>query len=148
METRLSKSLQLAFDDCLRVTNEQYPDGDVERRSEDNVGHWVHLTGGKITGMIHMPARAQKILSKPYNAKVAKSARAATVADTSLGAHTRRTRAEETSVQQGGHMLLAHPWQDSGTLSLASHEVLASLVWRYDLDVPAGLQPPQNCGHQ
>ena len=24
----------------------------MERREEDNVGHWIHLTGGRVTGMI------------------------------------------------------------------------------------------------
>eukprot|EP01043_Picozoa_sp_COSAG02_P003941 COSAG02_NODE_100_length_36897_cov_9.681749_1_plen_70_part_00 len=67
METALSVALAAAFQQCLRVTDEQYPGSDVERRSTDNVGHWVHLTGGQITGLIHMPARAQKVLSKPLH---------------------------------------------------------------------------------
>ena len=72
------------------------------------------------------------------NAKLAKEVRATLLADTSMGAHTRRERAEETSVQQAGHLLRAHPWQDADTLSLASHEMLLSIVWRYDLDAPGG----------
>ena len=65
-------------------------------------------TGGKITGMIHMPARAQKILSKPYNVKVAKRVRAEIVADTSLGAHTEKAAT-------GG-------WVGSGSSRGHSHE--------------------------
>ncbi len=33
------------------------------------------------------------------------------VMDTSLGAHGRKERADETCVQQAGHVLRAHPWQ-------------------------------------
>ena len=81
------------------------------------------------------------------NAKLAKEVRARLLADTSMGAHTRRERAEETSVQQAGHLLRAHPWQDADTLSLASHEMLLSIIWRYDLDAPIGLQPQRECKH-
>ena len=146
-ETAISRSLASAFGQCLKAVDEQYPGGDVERREEDNVGHWVHLTGGRLTGMIHMPAQAQKVLSKPYNVRLAKRARAATLADTSVGSHGRKERAEETCAEQAGHVWRAHPWQDSSTLSLASHEMLVQLIWRYDLDAPAGLQPPRECKH-
>ena len=99
-EVVLAKELARAFDACLRETDAQYPGGDLERRCEDNVGHWVHLTGGSVAGLIHMPARAQKVLSKSYNVKLAKRVRAAIIADTSLGAHGRKERADETCVTQ------------------------------------------------
>ena len=106
------------------------------------------MTGGRITGLIHMPPRAQKILSRPVNAMLAKRVRAQLVGDTSMGARERRERAEETCAKQAGEALQAHPWQDSDTLSLASHEMLVSMVWRYCLDAPVGLQPGRECGHK
>ena len=42
-ETAISRSLASAFGQCLKAVDEQYPGGDVERREEDNVGHWVRL---------------------------------------------------------------------------------------------------------
>eukprot|EP01044_Picomonas_judraskeda_P014107 COSAG03_NODE_2207_length_3012_cov_7.757981_1_plen_304_part_00 len=144
----LAKALASAFEDCRKVTERMYPGGEVERRAEDNKGHWLHLTGGRITGLIHMPPRAQKILSRPVNAMLAKRVRAQLVGDTSMGARERRERAEETCAKQAGEALQAHPWQDSDTLSLASHEMLVSVVWRYCLDAPVGLQPGRECGHK
>ena len=71
-ESVLAKALASAFEDCRKVTEKMYPGGEVERRAEENKGHWLHLTGGRITGLIHMPPRAQKILSRPVNAMLAK----------------------------------------------------------------------------
>ena len=79
---------------------------------------------------------------------LAKRVRAQLVGDTSMGARERRERAEETCAKQAGEALQAHPWQDSDTLSLASHEMLVSMVWRYCLDAPVGLQPGRECGHK
>ena len=42
----------------------------------------MHLTKGRVTGLIHMPAQAQKVLPKPYNVRLAKRLRA-------VGYHTR-----------------------------------------------------------
>ena len=75
--------------------------------------------------------------------KLAKRVRAAALMDTSVGAHGRKERAEETSAEQAGHALRAHPWQDSSTLSLASHGLLVQLIWRYDLDAPAETISPR-----
>ena len=57
----------------------------------------------------------------------------------------RRERAEETCNSASGYAFKAHPWQSSQTLSLASHEMLLMLCWRYCLDTPGGLQPPRIC---
>jgi hypothetical protein len=57
-ETELARSLAAAFEDCRRVTEKMYPGDEEERRQEDNKGHWLHLTEGRITGLIHMPPRA------------------------------------------------------------------------------------------
>ena len=73
-------------------------------------------------------ARAHKVLSKSYNVELAKRVRAEIIVDTSLGAHGRKERADETCVEQDGHALRAHPWQDSSTLSLSSHEMLLHMV--------------------
>ena len=62
-----------------------------------------------------------------------------------MGAAERRERAEETCNSASGYAFKAHPWQSSQTLSLASHEMLLMLCWRYCLDTPGGLKPPRIC---
>ena len=62
-----------------------------------------------------------------------------------MGEAQRRERAEETCNSASGYAFKAHPWQSSQTLSLASHEMLLMLCWRYCLDTPGGLQPPRIC---
>ena len=142
--TQLAVDLAVAWESCRKVTEQQYP-GALERREPDSEGYWLHLTGGKITELVLMPVRAQKVLSKPINAAISKEVRAMITSDSSMGAAERRERAEETCNSASGYAFEAHPWQSSQTLSLASHEMLLMLCWRYCLDTPGGLQPPRIC---
>ena len=143
--TTLAADLCLAWEESRQLAVRHCPSA-VERRDPASEGHWVHATSGRITEIVHMPDRAQRALSKPVNRQVAQEVRAAIVGDESLGAGERLERAAETMCSAAGHVLQAHPWQASQTLSLASHEVLVTLAWRYCLPLPGGLQPPQECG--
>ena len=91
--------------------------------------------------MVHMPQRAQKVLSKPVNVMMAKRAQAEWVGDETLGSVERRERAEETTCRASGDVLRAHPWQTARTLSLASHEVLLGIAYRPQLGEVDGSAP-------
>ena len=84
-----------------------YP-GEVHQRDPDDPGYWLSLTEGSITRMVHMPQRAQKVLSKPVNVMMAKRAQAEWVGDETLGSVERRERAEETTCTASGDVLRAH----------------------------------------
>ena len=118
----------------LTAAERHFP-GALKRTEPDSEGYWLHLTGGKITELVHMPARAQKVLSKPINAEISKEVRAVITctSDSSMGAAERRERAEETCNSASGYAFKAHPWQSSQTLSLASHAMHLMLCSRYCL---------------
>ena len=54
--TQLAVDLAVAWGSCRKATERHSP-GALERREPDSEGYWLHLTGGKITGLVHMPAR-------------------------------------------------------------------------------------------
>eukprot|EP01044_Picomonas_judraskeda_P001054 COSAG03_NODE_56_length_15957_cov_538.173225_3_plen_414_part_00 len=143
---QVAYDLAAAWQVCSRETARQYANK-LEWRDPAHPAHWLHVTQGSLANLAHMPARAQKALSKAVNKRIAKGSRARIRMDQSTGAARRSVRAAETTVQQAGYAISAHPWQSSQTLSLASHEVLVATCWRYCLDVTAGLQPSQTCPH-
>ena len=120
--TQLAVDLAVAWGSCRKVTERQFP-GALERREPDSEGYWLHLTGGKITELVHMPARAQKVLSKPINAEISKEVRAVITSDSSMGAAERRERAEETCNSASGYAFKAHPWR---TIALAILKAIAA----------------------
>ena len=52
--TQLAVDLAVAWESCRKVTERHFP-GALERREPDSEGYWLHLTGGKITELVHMP---------------------------------------------------------------------------------------------
>ena len=72
-EIAMARDLAAAWSACVAVTRKMYP-GEMQRGDPDDPGYWLSLTDGSITRMVHMPQRAQKVLSKPVNVMMAKRA--------------------------------------------------------------------------
>ena len=72
---QVAYDLAAAWQVCSRETARQYANK-LEWRDPAHPAHWLHVTQGSLANLAHMPARAQKALSKAVNKRIAKGSRA------------------------------------------------------------------------